>query len=219
MTADLSLTESITVPVGVEVALYLNGKTIAGTNSGTATHNDMFLVKGNLTVIGGTITQKHIASNMGWNGCTNTFDITAGGVLTLKGVTVENLGGTDMSFAVHMNNWGEVTLNADDCVLKATYMPVRVFNSGPDMNNVTIKNSVLESTGGNHSFWVHNYASADFGGKLYSGSSAAYDETQVAARLNFDIYGNGNTFVNGKPYPVRYGFNNSVYYTAEGNPA
>ncbi|MBR5571243.1 MAG: hypothetical protein IKV99_01180 [Oscillospiraceae bacterium] len=214
LTADLNPTEAITVPSGVTVVLDMNGKTIAGTNSTTNTHNDLFLVKGTLTVNGGTITQTHAAANMGWNGCTNTFDITAGGVLNLNGVTVENLGSTDMNFAVHMNNWGEVTLNVQNSYLKATYMPVRVFNSGPDMNNVTIKNSTLD--GGNHSFWVHNYASADFGGKVYSGASAAYDEAAVAARLNFDIYGNGNTFITGKPYPVRYGFNESLYFRENG---
>ena len=207
---------SATITNSKNVTLDLNGKTIAGINSGTATHNDLFLVKGNLTVKNGTVTQTHVAANMGWNGCTNTFDVTAGGVLNLNGVTVENLGGTDMNFAVHMNNWGEVTLNVTNSTLKATYMPVRVFNSGPDMNNVKIEGTILESTGGNHSFWVHNYDSADFGGKVYSGASAAYDEAAVAARLNFDIYGNGNTFITGKDYPVRYGFNKSVFYTAEG---
>ena len=207
---------SATITNSKNVTLDLNGKTIAGINSGTATHNDLFLVKGNLTVKNGTVTQTHVAANMGWNGCTNTFDVTAGGVLNLNGVTVENLGGTDMNFAVHMNNWGEVTLNVTNSTLKATYMPVRVFNSGPDMNNVKIEGTILESTGGNHSFWVHNYDSADFGGKVYSGASAAYDEAAVAARLNFEIYGNGNTFITGKDYPVRYGFNKSTYYTAEG---
>ena len=211
---DLAVTGTVTVPGGVEVILYMNGKTIAGTNTGTATHNDMFLVKGTLTVNGGTVTQTHAATNMGWNGCTNTFDVTAGGVLNLNGTTVENKGGTDMNFAVHMNNWGTVTLNAENAYLKATYMPVRVYNSGPDMNNVTIRNSTLE--GGNHSFWVHNYGSADFGGKVYSGASAAYDKAQVDARLNLNIFGNGNTFITGKAAPVRYGFNDSVCFTAEG---
>lgn len=216
---DIDLNEAVTVPSGVNVTLNMNGKTIAGTNTATATHNDLFLVKGELTVNGGTITQIHTGANMGWNGCTNTFDITAGGVLNLNGVTVKNLGGTDMNFAVHMNNWGEVTLNAVNCVLKATYMPVRVFNSGPDMNNVTIKNSTMESTGGNHAFWVHNYDSTDFGGKLYSGASAAYDKATVDARLNFNIYGNGNTFISeNKPAPVRYGFNSSLYFDCNGNP-
>lgn len=216
LSTDLQLNDTITVSGGVEVTLYMNGKTIAGTNTTTNTHNDMILVEGTLTVVNGTITQIHEADNMGWNGCTNTFDITAGGILNLDNVTVENLGGTDMNFAIHMNNWGEVTLNAENCVLKATYMPVRVYNSGPNMNNVTIKSSTLESTGGNHAFWVHNYASADLGNKVYSGASEAYDEAKVAARLNFDIYGNGNTFVSNKPAPVRYGFYESTLFSAEG---
>ena len=211
---DIAVANTITVPAGVTVTLDLNGYTISGTNTTTATHNDLFLVKGELTVSGGKVTLAHDATNMGWNGATSVFDVTAGGVLNIKDATVENLGGTDMNFAVHLNNWGEVTLNVVDSYLKATYMPVRVFNSGPDVNNVTIEGSTLD--GGNHSFWVHNYAAADMGGKLYSGATAAYDEAKVLARLNFDIYGNGNTFKTGKSAPVRYGFNSSLYFTADG---
>ncbi|MBR2987818.1 MAG: hypothetical protein IKC63_07335, partial [Clostridia bacterium] len=175
-----------------------------------ATHNDLFLVKGTLTVNGGTITLTHAAANMAWNGATSVFDVTDGGVLNLNGVTAENLGGTDMNFVVHLNNWGEVTLNVQDSTLKATYCAVRVFNSGFDMNNVTIKNSTIYSKG-NRAFWVHNYL-----GDL---DSSKHSDDAIKARLNFDIFGNGNTYVaetNTNGGIIRYGFGTTVYYNADG---
>ena len=206
------MSETLTVPAGVEVVIDLNGKTIAGTFDGTG-NKEMFLVKGDLTMNNGKLTMT-AAQNQGWNAMTTIFDITAGGTVNMDSVVAENKGGTDLNFVVHMNNWGDdLTLNVENSTLKATYVPVRVFNSGHSVNNVTIENTTLD--GGSHSFWVHNYTTEDFGGKLYSGSSAAYDEAQVAARLNFDIFGNGNTFKTGMDAPIRYGMTNSIYFNAE----
>ena len=71
------------------------------------------------------------------------------------------VGAALMAFCVHLNNWGEVTLNAENTTFKSTYMGVRVFNSGYDMNNVAFNDCDFITT--NHCFWVHNYVSADFG--------------------------------------------------------
>ena len=152
---------------------------------------------------------KHTGTNMAWNGATTVIDVTAGGVLNLDGVTVQNLGGTDMNFAVHMNNWGEVTLNADNCTFDATYCGVRVFNSGYDMNNVKITNSKL--TGATRAFWVHNYL-----GDL---DSSKHSDEAIKARLNLDIYGNNNTFeITGTAKaPIRYGFGKTVYFNENGS--
>ena len=208
--ADLDLTETITVPAGVEAVVYMNGKTINGSLAGTG-NKDLFLVKGNLTVKNGTITLTAV-ENQGWGAMAAIFDITAGGSVTLDTVNA-TVSGTDMSFVAHLNNWGTASLIVDNSTLKSNYVPVRVFNSGYDLNTVTINNSVLD--GGSYSFWVHNYTSADFGGKVASGSTEAYDEAKVAARLNFDIIGNGNTFISGKPAPIRYGMTNSIFFSAE----
>ena len=224
MSANLNITADTviygmgyTLTINGTVNLDLNGKTLHFNNSKTDTHNFFIDVKGGtLNAYNGTISMIHTGANMGWNGATSVINVTAGGVLNLENVTVKNYGGTDMNFAVHLNNWGEVTLNADNCVFDAPYCGVRVFNSGPDMNNVTIKNSTLK--GGNRAFWVHNYVSADFGGKVYSAAAAAYDKAVVDARMNFDIFNNNNTFeISGTATsPIRYGFNSTVYYNAEG---
>jgi len=207
---DITLAENTTIVINKPVAMDLNGKTIYGENTRTATHNFLIDVKGGtLTASNGTIAMKHTGTNMGWNGATTVIDVTAGGVLNLNGVTVQNQGGTDMNFAVHMNNWGEVTLNADNCVFDATYCGVRVFNSGYDMNNVKITNSKL--TGATRAFWVHNYL-----GDL---DSSKHSDEAIKARLNLDIYGNNNTFeITGTAKaPIRYGFGDTVYFNAEGS--
>ena len=196
---------SLTIAAGRTLTIDLNGKKLSATSSETGKNYNMFDVRGTLTVKNGTMEYVHEGENMGWNSSTNLFNVTAGGVLNLEGIIAENLGGSDMGFVAHLNNWGEVTLNVDNCTLESNYVPVRVFNSGNDMNNVTIKNSTLK--GGSAAFWVHNYTVEDFG-------TEAKAEAQKAL-LNLNIYNQGNTFspdVNG----IRYGFTNSVKTDALG---
>ena len=192
---------TLTVASGKEVTINLNGHKLSATSYSNG-NREMFLVKGNLTIKNGTIEYQHVGENMGWNSMTTIFDVTAGGVLNLDGVTAKNLGGSDMAFVAHLNNWGEVTLNAENCVLESPYVAVRVFNSGYDMNNVTIKNSTLK--GGNYAFWVHNYTAADFG-------TEAKAESQKAL-LNLDVFNASNTFVGKNNTPIRFGMTNALYF-------
>ena len=196
---------SFTIAAGKTLSIDLNGNKLSATSTQTGKNYNMFDVRGTLTVKNGTMEYKHLGENMGWGSSTNLFNVTAGGVLNLEGVTAKNLGGSDMGFVAHLNNWGEVTLNVENSTLESNYVAVRVFNSGYDMNNVTIKNSTLQ--GVSAAFWVHNYTVADFGTEEKA-------EAQKAL-LNFDIYNGTNTFspdLNG----VRYGFTNSVRTDAYG---
>lgn len=203
---DLAIEDTtITIPAGVESTLDLNGHTLASTSTKTGANYNMIDVRGTLTVTGGTIATEHKGSNMEWSNSTNVFNVTAGGVLNIVDATVKNLGGSDMNFCVHLNNWGEVTLNVDNSVLEAGYVAVRVFNSGYDMNNVTIKNSTMTA---GRCFWVHNFTAEDFG--------SSYDKTAVEGRLNISIFGNNNTF-NYTKAAARYGFTNSIEVDGNGN--
>lgn len=196
----LSDDKTLTVAAGNTVVLDLNGKTLS--NETTASGNrEMFLVKGTLTVNNGTITTEHTGADLGWSAMTTIFDITAGGAVNLNNVTAKNLGGSSMNFVAHLNNWGKATLNVDNSTLEATYIAVRVFNSGYDMNKVSIYNSTLK---GKYCFWVHNYIPA--------GDSVGTDAT-----LDLDILNGTNTFVPaaGKA-PILYGFNNPIYYGTSG---
>jgi hypothetical protein len=161
----------------------------------------MFDVRGVLTVKNGTMEYEHRGENMGWNNSINLFNITSGGVLNIEGVSATNRGGSDMAFVAHLNNWGEATLNVKDSQLSSTYIAVRVFNSGYDMNNVTIYDSVLN---GRYCFWVHNY-------------TLAGDAVGTDATLNIDIFNQTNTFEYTGKAPVLYGFADPIYYDENGN--
>ena len=183
----------IAVSSGVDVILDLNGHKISSVANKTG-NQELFLVKGTMTVKNGSL-EIVAENNQGWNAMTTLFDVTSGGVLNLEGVTA-NVYGSDMNFVVHLNNWGEATLNVNNCDFTTTYCAVRAFNSGYDMNNVTIKNTDFH---GGRMFWVHNYTS----------------EGKDDSTLNLNIYNNNNTCDNAKP--VRFGFSNSVYYDLNGN--
>ena len=217
---DIVLTESLTraaadpvlmVKKGMELTIDLNGKKLSSTSTETGKNYNMFDVRGTLTVKNGTMEYEHKGTNMEWNNSTNLFNVTDGGVLNIEGVTAKNLGGSDMAFVAHLNNWGEVTLNVENSTLESTYIAVRVFNSGNDMNNVTIKNSTLN---GKYCFWVHNYTVADFGTQEKADAHAAL--------LNFDFWNVANdgagdsnntfTFNNSKDAPVLYGFTDAIYF-------
>ena len=202
---DLELNSVYTLASGKTLVLDLNGKNISSTSTATGTNYNLFDVRGNLTVKNGTIEIEHTGTNMGWGNSTNVFNVTAGGVLNIVDAEVNNLGGSDMGFVTHLNNWGEVTLNVENSVLTSNYVAVRVFNSGNDMNNVTIKNTTLK--GANYAFWVHNYTVADFGTQEKADAHKAL--------LNLDIFGNGNTFIAAKS-AVRLGFTNEIFVDENG---
>lgn len=190
---DFNANNTISVAAEKNVTLNLNGHKISATANKTGSQ-ELFLVKGNMTVKNGTL-ELTAENNQAWNAMATIFDVTAGGVLNMEGV-IAKVDGTDMNFIVHLNNWGEATLNVNNCDFTASYVAVRVFNSGYDMNNVTIKNTDFHT---GRVFWVHNYTA----------------EGQDDSTLNLDIYGNNNTTDNQKP--VRFGFSNSVYYDINGN--
>ena len=215
LTEDIDLNELMTraadpylvVNKNVKAIIDLNGKTLSAKSYQTGKNYNMIDVNnGELTIKNGNIVYEHKGANMQWNSSTNIFNVTAGGVLNIEKVTAKNLGGSDMGFVAHLNNWGEVTLNVENSTLESNYVAVRVFNSGYDMNNVTIKNSTLK--GGNYAFWVHNYTVADFGTQEKADAQKAL--------LNFDIFNGTNTFEGKNNTPIRYGFTDAIYLEASG---
>lgn len=191
LTADITLPEKVTV--SGNAVIDLNGHKIS-TTANYDGNQELFLVKGNMTVKNGSM--EFVAeNNQGWEAMATIFDVTAGGSLTLENVTA-SISGTDMNFIVHLNNWGSATLTVKDCDFTTTYVAVRAFNSGYDMNTVTIENTDFH---GGRMFWVHNYTA----------------EGKDDSTLTLDIYGNGNTTDNAKP--VRFGFSNSIYFDIDGN--
>ncbi len=202
----LDANTAIFVPAGTEAKLNLNGHTIEAF-ADKDENQEVFLVKGNLTVSDGTILMSS-ENDMGLHKMSTIFDVTAGGVLNIENAKIENLGGTTMNFCIHLNNWGEVTLDIKGSEITAPYCALRVFNSGPDLNNVTIKGSTIN--GDNRAIWVHNYTAEDFG-------EDAEETAAAAARLNFDIFNDTNTITNDTEYPpVRYGFTGTIFFNEAG---
>ena len=184
---------AITIAAGNNVTLDLNGHKITATADKTG-NQELFLVKGTMTVKNGSF-ELVAQNNQGWGAMATVFDVTAGGVLKIDNVTAD-VSGTDMNFFVHLNNWGSATLEMTNCDITTTYVAVRAFNSGYDMNTVTIKDCDFHN---GRMFWVHNYTA----------------EGQGDSTLTLDIYGNNNTSDNAKP--VRFGFSGAVYYDIDGN--
>ena len=206
---------TITVPAGVTTTLDLNGKTLefvtddADKNDDgkiTSADNEVAIdVRGTLTVKNGKITTKHTSDNFGWNACTEVFYVAFNGTLNVENATIENLGGSDMAYAIDVVNATNTTVNVKDSIIKSSYIPVRVFNNGSGMNNVTIENSTLEGVG--RAFWVHIYSNKDNGGK------GVKDYT-----LNLDIFGNNNTFNASNPDRIiEFGFDDEINFDADGN--
>ena len=204
--AEVDADNTITIAAETELTLNLNGFTLAGVTDEATSNREMFLVKGTLNVKNGYVTLKHIGDNMGWNAMTTIFDVTAGGILNIDNAYATNYGGSNMAFVAHLNNWGEVTLNVNESTLESNYVAVRVFNSGNDKNNVTIKKSTLK--GGSYAFWVHNFTAADFGTQEKAEAHRAL--------LNFDVFNGTNEFIGKNLTPVRLGMTNALYADENG---
>ena len=227
---------TITIPAGKTLTLNLNGHTLTGVtddadknddgNITSADNETMFDVRGTLNVYGygsansraisndeqnkGAITLSHKGANLGWNGCTEIFYVAENGALNVEDAILENYGGSDMAFAIDMVNASGttgVTVTVNNSEIKSSYIPVRVFNNGSGMNNVTITNSTLQGT--SRAFWVHIYSSKD------NGNKGIKDAT-----LNINIYNPdcNNEFIAKNPERIiEYGFDDEINFDEEGN--
>lgn len=226
LTQDVALDADTTITINEDTTMILdlNGYTITGVSDDADKNDDgkltsadneiMFDVRGNLTVKNGAITTEHTSDNFGWNGCTEIFYVGFNGTLNVENATLENLGGSDMAYAIDLvnakaakENGGPdgVTLNISNSTIKSTYIPVRVFNNGAGMNHVTIKNSTI--FGKSRALWVHIYSDKDNGGNGIKAST-----------LDLDIFGNGNNYVSDNPDRlIEFGFDNAISYDANGN--
>lgn len=196
-----SAKSEITVPAGKKVVLNMNGKSINVIATNATGNYDLFLVKGELNLFNGTVNLSSTV-NQGWNAMSTIFDITAGGAVTVDDAELNNMGGTDMAFVAHLNNWGTATLNADNTTMTSNYVAVRVFNSGNDMNNVTLTNCDIITDGA--CFWVHNATVADFG---------SADKVEAAKKLWNFTFENNELNRTTSASVVRIGMTNAVYYT------
>ena len=176
---DIALAETVTVPADKTITLDLNGKTIAGTDNGTASFG-LITNKGNLTIVDGSEDKNGkitltATTNRGWNAYSSVISNTVGGKLTVNGGTIEHLGGTDMAYAIdNLTNgkgtYAETVIN--DGTVKSTYRAIRQFLNGVEAQNIlTVNGGTIE--GANKSIWMQGPNTSANPGALTVAAEAA----------------------------------------------
>ena len=202
---DIEVDADNTINVTGKAVLDLNGHTIAGVSDQTGANRSLIVVgkNGDLTVKNGSVTMKHEGDNMGWSNSTNALEAVSGGKLTLENVSVKNLGGSDMAYAVNIGNNGGATLKTDASTIESeNYVALRIFNNADGNINVDLTNgSVL--TGNSSPFFVHFWSEKDLGDKQ--------NTRQKCLKVNFN-----DTKVSrysGSKSLVRFGFDDAIYFS------
>lgn len=220
---EIDADETIIVPDDKNLKLNLNGYTLRGTTDDADKNDDskitsadnevMFDVRGTMEVNNGRVLIKHVGdsyADFAWNACGEVFYVGFGGTLIVKNATIENAGGVSMAYAIDMVNATNITLEVDNSTLKSSYIPVRVFNNGAGMNNVTITNSTLEGT--SRAFWVHIFTEAD-DAKFFNNGKDTDNNGYKNETLNINIFNPDckNVFkANNPDRLIEYGFTNEI---------
>ena len=196
--SDVTLAAPITVAAGNTVVLDLNGHTISGTDTTSASYGLININPGatltiNDSVGTGTITLS-ATTNRGWGGYSSVIS-NQRGTLVVNGGTIEHKGGTDMSYAIdNLTNTGaepaKTTINGG--VIKSTYIGIRQFcNSTTGNNALEINGGTIE--GVRRSVWMQNPNSS-----VNDATLTITDGTFVGALTadidDFDVAISGGTF-------------------------
>ena len=196
MIKDITL-EPITVANGVKVAIDLNGKTISGTDNGTASYG-LITNKGDLTINGTGAIKLTAENDRGWSAYSSVISNTVGGKLTVNGGTIQHLGGTSMAYAIdNLTNgkgtYAETIINGGE--IKSTYRPIRMFLNGVEAQNIlTVNAGTIESTGNNKAaIWMQTAGDYAHSGTLYVGENAV---------IKNNVYLDADNLTNVREYPV-----------------
>ena len=179
-----STSEATTIKSGLKVTIDLNGKTITGTDTGTASYGLINInPEAELTIndaTGNGAIKLTATNNRGWNAYSSVIS-NQRGKLTVNGGTIEHLGGTDMAYAIDiLTNTGaqnaEAVINGG--TVKSTYRAIRQFlNSAKAQNILTVNGGTIE--GGNKSIWMQDANASANPGALTVGATA---------KLTGDVY-------------------------------
>lgn len=152
MVKDIAIETEVKIANGTTIVLDLNGKTIAGTDKGTASFG-LITNRGDLTIqdsseeAAGKITLT-ATQNRGWNAYSSVISNQVGGKLTVEGGTLEHLGGTSMAWGIdNLTNgkgtYAETIINGG--VVKSAYIAIRQFLNGVEADNIlTVNGGTLE---------------------------------------------------------------------------
>lgn len=160
--------EPVLITANSEVKIDLKEYNISAVDT-TEKNYELIKNQGKLTIEGtGKLTVK-ATINSGWNRYSAVVANTVGGELTVKGVTLEHLGGTDMAYGIDnlTNGKGTVAITTiDGATVKSPYRAVRQFLNGIEATNeLYVKaNSVLD--GENKAIFFHDPSTKANTGKL-----------------------------------------------------
>ena len=178
---DFATSEATTIKSGLKVTINLNGKTITGTDNGTASFGLININPGaELTINGKGAITLAATNDRGWNAYSSVIS-NQRGKLTVNGGTIEHLGGTDMAYAIdNLTNgkgtYAETIINGG--TVKSTYRAIRQFLNGTEAQNIlTVNAGTIE--GANKSIWMQ-----DANKNANSGSLTVADQ----AVLKGDVY-------------------------------
>ena len=181
ITKDFELDKPVEVAKDQTIVIDLNGKTISAVDE-TSANYQIIKNAGNLTILGGGKMTVKSTVNSGWNRYSAVIANTVGGNLTVKDVTIEHLGGTDMAYGIDNLTNGKGTsavTTIEGATVKSPYRAVRQFLNGTEATNeLYVKaGSVLEGT--NKSIFFHDPSKNANTGKLI---------VEPGAQLKGDVY-------------------------------
>ena len=170
----------IVIKNGKTVVLDLGGNTLTATDT-TEKNFSIFDNRGTFTVKNGAMKLK-ANYNSGWNRYSAVLANNPGGVLTVDGVILEHLGGTDMAYGIDNLTNGKGTsaiTTIQNSTVKSPYRAVRQFLNGVEAaNELYVKaGAILE--GENKSIFFHDPSKNANTGKLV---------VEEGAILNGDVY-------------------------------
>ena len=181
ITKDIELDKPVEVAKDQTIVIDLNGKTISAIDETTKNY-ELIKNAGHLTIFGGGKMTVKATVNSGWNRYSAVIANTVGGNLTVKDVTIEHLGGTDMAYGIDNLTNGKGTsavTTIEGATIKSPYRAVRQFLNGTEATNeLYVKaGSVLEGT--NKSIFFHDPSKNANTGKLI---------VETGAQLKGDVY-------------------------------
>lgn len=182
---------TLSVPEGKSIVLNLNGYSISGVDETNAAYALIFNY-GNLSIVNtadkvSKLTVKATVES-GWSRRSAVISTEPKSTLYVgKGVEIEHLGGTSMSYGIDIltnGGNGDVEATIDGAVVKSSYRAIRQFlNSDSKMNSLTIKkDSEITSTKGNKSVWMQ-----DASAKANKGSLVVEDGAKLMTDAYLDV--------------------------------
>lgn len=185
---DVEIEKMITVANGTTVVLDLAGKTITGTDNGTANFG-LITNKGDLTIAdyseaaAGKITLTATQDRV-WNAYSSVISNQVGGKLTVDGGTIEHLGGTSMAWGIDnltngKDTYAETEINGG--VVKSAYIAIRQFLNGVEAQNIlTVNGGTLQ--GGTASLYFQ-----DPNKSANTGTLNVFEDATLAGDVYLDV--------------------------------